>query len=277
MPLFRKPATVAISACFALSALVLSSPPATGAESGKGSAIIRIDATKATVAKKAEGTYTLHIPAGSAGQWMGERTNSRGEERLRVGNLTAKQLSSRWKDFRYSSSGVKTTITWDSGQERPSMAPGRLTQPKVSANGITFGFTTDRTLPFSMTGVTINLQRAPGKSMRTDYDPEGRVDLSGDLKFMSGYYGDPQSVDQRLFNSTNDNTCWSHTFYNVGKTEGMPDGTCSNVEYSEGSTAWYYADAWETDTAVSLTITLKPADEAKFVYSSVIVTAAADW
>lgn len=277
MPLIRKPATIAISACFALSAIVLSSPPATAAGSGKGLAIIRIDASKATVTKKADGTYALQIPSGSAGQWMGERTNSRGKERLRVGNLTATQLSSRWKDFRYSSSGVKTTITWDSGQERPSMAPGRLTQPKVSANGITFSFATERPLPSSMKGVTINLQRAPGKSMRTDYDPENRVDLSGDLKFMSGYYGDPQSVDQRLFNATNENTCWSHTFYTIGATESIPNGTCSNVEYSEGSTHWYYDDAWDNNTAVSLTVTLKPPNEAKFVYSSIIVTAEADW
>lgn len=50
---------------------------ASAAEIGSGWVIIRIDAPSAKVDKKAFGSYTLTIPTGSTGQWMGERPGRR--------------------------------------------------------------------------------------------------------------------------------------------------------------------------------------------------------
>lgn len=273
MNLTKRLVSVAVSGCLALAALAFSSAPASAAGVGSGLAIIRIDATEAALTKMADGLYTLKVPKGSAGQWLGERTDARGNVRLRVGDVTAKQLSSAWKKFRYTSTGVNTTIAWESEQGTKQMALVRLARPTVTANGIVFRVSSGEQLPSSMQDVTLNLQRAAVKMMRENYNPEAVLSLTGALRFWSGYYDYNQKVDQRLFNDGNDNTCWSHTFVDFPKTVDIPDGRCDDVAHTAGSTSWEYVSPMDTSmTRIMLYTTLQPDGEAAFQYSAQIVS-----
>lgn len=253
--------------------LGIGSSSASAAEIGSGRAIIRIDAPSAQVDKKAFGAYTLTIPTGSTGQWMGERPGAAGKSGLRVGNVSAKQLSSKWKDFRYTASGARATLTWNTGTNK-QYASVRLTRPTVTDSGVTFALLSHSSFPAKLKNVTINLELAPKKMVRTTYDEQGTVTLSGDLKVTAGDYNMNTEADVRLYNSSNDNTCWSHSFDAVGQTVGIPDGSCDDIEHTGGNSTFKFAQPEGTE--VTFATTLQPKGEAAFSYSAVVVSDV-DW
>ena len=106
----------------------------------------------------------------------------------------------------------------------------RVSRPTLTDSGVTFALLSPGDLPAKLKNVTLNLQRAPEKMVRTTYSDQGTVTLSGDLRFFAGIYDMNSKADVKLFNISNDNTCWSHTFDALGQTVGIPDGTCDDVQ-----------------------------------------------
>lgn len=249
---------------------------ASAAEIGSGRAIIRIDAPSAQATNEAFGSYTLTIPTGSTGQWMGERPGAAGKSGLRVGNVSAKQLSSKWKDFRYTAAGARATLTWNTGSKKQYRLV-RISRPSVTDSGVSFTLASEGYLPTKMSNVTLNLQRAPQKLVRTSYDASHTVTLSGALQFFAGIYEENSKADVRLFNSGNNNTCWSHTFGAVGQTVGIPDGTCDDVQHTGGNSTFKFTPPGcsgcfsNGSTEVTVATTLQPEGEAAFSYSTVVV------
>ena len=267
---------VIATATMCLTLMGLTSPsPATAAEIGTGRAIIRIDAPTATVSKNPDGSFTLTIPSGSKGQFLGERPDSNGKERLRVGNVSAKQLSSKWKDFKYTSSGAKATIAWDASKRSWKGAIVKLFKPVVTSSGVTFKFTSKRGLPASLKDVAVNLQRAPQKSVRKTYEVEATVNIAGNMNFFAGFY-DAGSVDVYLMDGTSH--CWSYKFTEE-TTATMPDESCAGIPQWGGSTRWGSlppgCDGCFDEpgvTQVSVQTNLQPSGEAAFTYSAVVIT-----
>lgn len=264
----------------ALGATFIAASPASAADIGTGRAIIRIDAAKATAtpkgsAKEGVQTYTLTLPSGSKGQWLGERKDSRGKERLRVGNLTAKQLSSNWEAFRYTGSGVLATLAWDTQTSPETGALVRLSKPKVTDKGVVFSLTTPYQVPKSLKDVTLSLQRAPQKSTRTSYVAQKTVTLTGALTVFAGFTGQTTG-DVRLYNAGNDNTCWSHSFGGAS-TADIPDGRCDDVSHTAGNSslkAAYDSNEYFQDEAgydIWFVSTLQPDGEAAFNYNAIII------
>ena len=266
---------VVATATMCLTLMGLTSPiTATATEIGTGRALIRIEAPTATVSKNADGSFTLKIPSGSKGQFLGERPDANGKNRIRVGNVSAKQLSSKWKDFKYTSSGAKGTIAWDASKPSWQGVMVKLSRPVVTSNGITFKFISDQGLPASLKDVAVNLQRAPSKSVRS-YDPDATVNITGNLNFFAGFY-DADKVDVHLMNGTKN--CWSYTFTSE-MTETIPNGSCAGIPQSDGSTTWNQKPPEcsgclpdPTDTQVSVQMTLQPSGEDAFTYQHVVIT-----
>ena len=265
---------VVATATMCLTLMGLTSPiTATAAEIGTGRALIRIEAPTATVSKNPDGSFTLKIPSGSKGQFLGERPDANGQERLRVGNVTAKQLSSKWKDFKYTSSGAKATIAWDASKPSWKGVLVKLFKPVVTSSGITFKFTSKRGLPASLKDMAVNLQRAPFKGVRT-YDPDATVNISGNMNFFAGFY-DNGKVDVHLMDGTTH--CWSYTFTGL-KTETIPNKSCASIPQWDGSTTWTTlpscSDCFDnvSETQVSVKTTVQPSGEDAFTYQQVVIT-----
>lgn len=277
----RKIVSMIALAGITMGATLFVASPASAADIGTGRAIIRIDAAKATVTAQGDATskgvqtYTLILPSGSKGQWLGERKNSRGKERLRVGNLTAKQLSSNWEAFRYTAAGVLATLAWDTRTSPTTGALVRLTKPKVTDKGVAFTITTPYNVPKSLKDVKLSLQRAPQKATRTSYVAQKTVTLTGALTVFAGFTGQTTG-NVRLYNAGNNNTCWSHSFPG-SQTADIPDGECDDVSHTSGTSSLKAAvnpDAYfqnESGYDIWFTSTLQPNGEAAFNYSAVII------
>ncbi len=271
---------VVATATMCLTLMGLTSPsPVTAAEIGTGRALIRIDAPTATVSKNPDGSFTLTIPSGSKGQFLGERPDANGKERLRVGNVSAKQLSSKWKDFKYTSSGAKATIAWDASKRSWKGAIVKLSKPVVTSSGVTFKFTSKRGLPASLKDVAVNLQRAPQKSVRKSYNPEATVNLAGNMNFFAGFY-DAGDVDVYLMDGTSH--CWSYKFTEQEGVETLtatiPNESCAGIPQWGGTTTWGPlppgCDGCFNDpgySQVSVQTNLQPSGEAAFTYSAVVI------
>ena len=257
----------------------IGSSSASAAAIGSGRAIIRIDAPSAQVDKKAFGSYTLTIPTGSTGQWMGDRPGAAGASELRVGNVSAKQLSSKWKNFSYTGVGAQGALTWNTGGKK-QYASVRIARPSVTASGVTFAVLSQSYIPAKLKNVTINLQRAPQKMMRTDYEASATLTLSADLQVFAGIYATNTHANVRIFNNTNHNTSWSHSFDALDQTVTVPDGTCDNIQYAAGSSTYGFSPAPancancypDGSTEVTFGATLTPKGEAAFSYYAVVIT-----
>lgn len=271
MKIMKVFAAVTAAACLVL--MGLTSPnPATAAEMGTGRALIRIEAPTATVSKSPDGSFTLKIPSGSKGKFLGERAGANGRKVLRVGNVTAKELSSKWQDFKYTSSGAIATIAWNASKPSWKGALVKLSQPVITSSGITFKFTSKRGLPASLKDVAVNLQRAPSKGVRT-YDPDATVNIAGNMNFFAGFY-DNGKVDVHLMDGTTH--CWSYTFTGL-KTETIPNKSCAGIPQWNGSTTWTTIpscnDCFDNgSTQVSVTTTVQPSGEDAFTYQHVVIT-----
>ena len=240
----RKFVAATLSLTISLSAMVWFGAPASAADSGSGRAIIRIDAAKATVERTGNQAYALTIPISSSGQWLGERTDTRGKTRLRVGNVSAVQLGKRWADFKYNSASVRATLTWKPKESGKEAVLVRVHRPVASKKGVTFRLTSDATLPSSMNGVALNLERSPSGTVRSTGGGT-TVSLTSTLRFSMSWYsdldtgGDDYYVTTTLDDSSNGNTCWTaRPTYEIWKS--LPNQTCAGVSVAKGETWWTY-------------------------------------
>ena len=225
---------LAAAGLVAASSLALGVAPASAAGEGVGSgrALVRIDSPTATVVKTGKNSYRMVLPPDSSGQWMGERTSDSGATQVRVGDLTAKKLSTKWTKFRYTSQGVPSTLAWMTS-DGPSAALVRLSQPKVTDAGVRFDFTSPFAIPSRLKDVSINVQRAPKKNeVRSD---QYKFNISSDLYI--GYSQDStKMVYSRIFNKTNNNTCFDHTNNYPGsgsptQNTSVGNNNCDDINY----------------------------------------------
>lgn len=249
-------------------------PLAKSAGVGEGKALVRIDAAKVSVKKVADGAYVLTVPSGSAGQWMGERTASNGKSRLRVGNVSASGLAENWGSFRLGKTGVKATLVWNSNKgASASKALVWLKKPTVSDSGVSFRLTSRATLPAHPQQVTLNVSRAKSKQVRTDYEEQGTISITGALKYWAAFEA-PAYWHVRLYNSSNNNTCWSYDYpddFTVGLVD-IPDGRCDDVAYTDANNNIATAGGTSLYIDDYLTGTWTPDGEASFSWTEVVVT-----
>lgn len=182
----------AVSAVVALglvgSAVVMSAAAAEATPIGTGKAVIRIDAPKITFSKNADGTYLMKLPKGSKGQWMGERTDSSGDTRARVGNISAKQLVAKWTNFKYGKSATTASIFWDQNLERDQWGNTlvSISDPMVKKHAVTFTVKSKHDLPASIEHASLNIARASGKKTRTSYMNQTTATIVNDLRAWGG-------------------------------------------------------------------------------------------
>lgn len=238
----------AASAGVPVEASTVKAAPAVKNKVGKGRAVLHIDADQVSVKKLGAGMYRAVFPSDAVGQWMGERVDASGRERLLVGDLTASQLAKRWSDFRYSGDGVGASLIWDSGAR-----PIRLFRPVLTDKGVRVEFRSSRGVPSVLRGVTLSVERAPegsgradvrsGTSMTTytiatsDSSTNPATSLMFDWTFtpQTGAWPNtvPASVKARIYNLNNNNTCWSYSsnYDAQNKLANVKANRCANISY----------------------------------------------
>lgn len=209
--------------------------PAQAVGIGTGRAVVHVDAPEATATKQADGSYELTLPAGSTGQWMGERTNAAGKTRVRVGDLTAERLSTGWRNFRYTEAGVGATLVWNADTSKVRTAKVRVAQPRVTDAGVAFTVTSDAALPESLKDMSLHLDRAPGKRMRTSTNPYSQSTVIADALTISLVANTVTSATPRIYNAGNNSTCWQGTLNTNATTLGVRNSTCDNIAYANAT------------------------------------------
>lgn len=110
--------------------------------------------------------YWMTIPKSSRGQWMGERATPKKAgspgTRIRVGQLSAEQLVSAWRRFRYSAKEqVRSTLTWSDCCGKTQAAKVHVIgKPKRTSRGVTFAMTSDKPLDLNIKNISLHLIRA---------------------------------------------------------------------------------------------------------------------
>lgn len=276
MKLISKSLAVLSAVAIAGSTMALTTLPAEAAQTsgvGSGKAIIRIDATKATVKKTGDGKYTLTVPKNSAGQWMGERTDAAGKTKVRVGNVSASALGANWGNFRYGKAGTRATLAWNI--DKGALFDGAVVivkQPKTTGNGVSFPIETKNPVPATLKNLTLNIERAPGKSTRANYITQWDVTITNDLHSFAGFT-DSDSVNARLYNDTNDNTCWSYAYPSSAATKvvDLPDGRCDDIAYTATTSSWKTTSTLN-EQVVNMSGTFTPDGEAAFNWQTTVLT-----
>lgn len=273
------------SASVAASALISVTSPGQAAQEkvgvGHGRAVIHVDVASATVTRTGKHAYRMTIPLDSPGQWMGERTNAQGTSRTVVGDLSAKKLSNRWSRFRYGSARASGTLAWFTAGI-PSAARVRLGRPTITSQGVRFDFTSRAKIPSRISDVSMNLLKAPDRKARaSDWD----INIADDLYIEAGYYNSSY-VYTRIYNSSNDNTCWTGSgAKNIQQGDPNPvsvtTNTCDNILYenaipaSGGNPAYGVWVVWVKGTTPGnmtyyLTIT-PPAPNPSFAFTQQVM------
>jgi len=230
-------AVVGISATVVATSLVgINASPAQAAGIGSGRAIVHVDSAKATLAKQADGSYLLNMPKGTTGQWMGERKNAAGKTKVRVGNLTGETLVSKWSNFRYGAADAIGSLVWDRESTNPSFAHVEVSKPKATTSGVSFVLTSHDQLPAAMADMSLNLLRAPGKATRSMSDPVvQKVNIASDL-WIQVTNANQTTAAPVIYNSTNNNHCWSANMSASDEWLAVPTNTCDNIKYENAHT-----------------------------------------
>lgn len=228
-------ARLAAVGALVVAGMVLASLPAQAATSSSGSgagrAVIHLDAKRATVEANGNSVYTLTLPPTARGQWMGERKNARGQVRTRVGDITGAEVAARWSRFKYTDASVPATLLWNRDSGLPSVASVQIQAPRQTDAGIVVEMTSQSEIPSSLEDVSLSISRAPGKKVRSL--PTQTQNVTSDL-WISNANSDATHATARIYNSTNNNTCYSKSA--VSTTErpifSVPSNTCDNIAYA---------------------------------------------
>ena len=199
---------------------------------GVGRAVSHVDAPTATIAKGADGSYTLSMPRGTTGQWMGTRTGRDGVARVRVGDLTGEQLTAGWKKFRYTEAPVEATLLWNTDEKVPDAAVVHVTRPRVTAKGVTFALTSVDPLPSEISDVSLSLSAARDRRQpRTTYPNTQTANIADDL-WVSAVNNEWDTVTARIYNATNNNTCFTKTLNSNTTYASVGSNTCDKIQYT---------------------------------------------
>lgn len=240
---------------------------------GKGQAIVRIDAAQATVTELGADRYRITLPAGSRGQWLGERTLANGKEKTLVGSLSATDLAKRWADLGHRPRAkVDTTITWSTGDSATGIANGLLTRPQKGDSGrVSFEVVTTSELPSTLTDATINISRATGLTTRS-FPVYKTYMLSQAVSIRSNIQG-PQGMAMESFQSSNGMTCYTVNLsqsMSVGMTP--PNLQCGN-SLINGTLRMIISDsAGVQPGSVSFQGTVQPSGQPSMSYTATVAT-----
>jgi len=143
-----------------------SAAPVAAAPSGK--ALVRIDGGTARVKKLGQHRYRLIVPKKAKVTWAGEVTG----KGLRVGTFTQGGLIKGWQSLGHrAGTRVTATITWQSGGGKTLTSVGGLGAPKRDGKGrLVFTARMRDALPATLSGFSINVQRAQGRTPRYDVE-----------------------------------------------------------------------------------------------------------
>ena len=275
--LARRALAIVASIGVTASALLIAQVPAQAAGVGKGEAIIRIDAARATVTKKSKGHYILTLPARSTGQWLGERTDARGKERVRVGDLTAEKLSMRWGAFRYQSS-VLATLAWPTATGTRS-ALIRMSRPEITAKGVAVKFTkvSRLAIPATLTDASLNIRRADDNDTR---DTVTNTIMTADFGYHFNLQDENAQSYGKFYNDKNGNDCWDTYMYASltdpsQYTKTVPDKTCDSIEYNGQVYTYFTGPNAPPNTSNGegyVNVELTPSGEEPFNYQQMVYT-----
>lgn len=260
--------------------LVVNCTSAQAAGISAGRAVVHIDARSATVTKQPDGTYSIAMPKGSSGQWMGERVNANGKKKVRVGILTGEDLASGWKKFGYTSSGVHGTLVWEPSCDQYEFAIVQVVgKPERTPTGLVFTVTSPKTLPASnMRNVSLHLDRAPDHTSRdpaltksTSTTQNANVVDNLWISSTTDLSEETASFTMSIYDSSSSSTCWSQS-WDVSRLDSKLTasavGTCDNIEYSNyASNPAYGASATPTNGSTLFNLIVTPPNEAGYHYS----------
>lgn len=264
-------------------AVVLVGAPAHSVEDkggiGKGRALVYVETPSATVTKVGKNSYRMILPPGSTGQWMGERTDSKGNTQTRVGDINAKKLSNKWTRFRYGDAAVPATLAWVAS-DGPSSALVRVSRPKVTDKGVRFDFTSKFTIPSTLTDVSINLQRAQGNPQARSTDTYN-LNVTGDL-WLGGNVTDDDEVNTRIYNASNNNTCWTGSgakviYFGDPTQYSVAANTCASVAYTNQLSSYGVDVTWPTERggvqgALTYYLSVTPPNAAPFQFTQQLMS-----
>lgn len=252
--------------------------PATAAPDplkGKGKAIVRIDAARATVTDLGEHRYRIALPSRSRGQWLGERKVASGKQKTLVGTLTATDLANRWADLGYrKNQRVGSTITWSSAGSSPSKVPAMLTRPLKNASGtVSFDVVAEADIPPILTNATINVSRASGPMARA-FPVNATFWFADSLFAYSVITGVAGSARESLTSLASSIDCWDGTLdedmFEIYMSEA--NQICDDF-IAQGT--WQIAAADPTggqNGHVYFNGTIQPQGQAAMAYSATIAT-----
>lgn len=206
---------------------------------GSGRALVRLDIPRATIAKEGKGRYRLVLPPGTTGQWMGERKDSAGRQRSLVGDITAKKLTNRWSNLRYTKDDLGAFLQWNTSSSTDNrVARVQLGKPRITSEGVVFTFASEDSIPLKISDVTLHLPKAPekqrgGRAVTPGYDDRN---VSGDLWI--SYTPNDGSVTTGIYNVSNGNFCFGKHTYGVQTDnnvyyQSVGSNTCATVYYED--------------------------------------------
>lgn len=275
----RLSVTLVAAVGIAASAFVVAAPAqAASTGIGTGRAVVHVDAPQATVTKQADGTYLLAMPKGTTGQWMGERKNASGKTIVRVGKLTGEKLASSWNNLKYTSAGATGTLVWDAKATTRQAAVVQVSKPKTTNTGVTFILTSRNELPATMNDVSVNLDRA-AKTKATRYSTAKSTNIASDLWWSADWNQGDSSANVRIYNSTNNNTCYGKTVSDNPWFASVGSNTCDNIAYTDsidtGSSgaqgvAFNQASPYGEPQSIQMSLYLTPPGQARYKYTSTI-------
>ena len=163
-------ATLAVATPMAGQAAPAPQAPSAGptASAPSGKALVRIDGGKARVVKLGKRSHRLIVPTQAKVTWAGEVTG----KGLRIGTFTQGALINEWQRLGHrAGTDVTATITWQSKDGKTWTAVGGIGAPKRDGKGrLTFTAKTRDPLPETLSGFSINIQRAQGRNPRYDVE-----------------------------------------------------------------------------------------------------------
>lgn len=261
-PLLLALSSVTASAvlCLGLAAPVSAAPSVDG-----GEALVRLTAPSASVGGAESGTRILTIQDDAAGSWFGERTLTSGKRALRGGTFLARKLVGAWKGLGYGSDGVMATLTWDEGGGSQA-ALVRVRKPRIVGDTLLIPLDTTAALPEILTNPSINLRRAPGKTLRS-FPVNATVNVSGNVSVKSSVTTAAASTESLVNGST---SCTNYYLKSSLPSVNM-NYLCGGVNFNNGK--WIFSEpTGATSGSVRLTASISGGSTAPFTFDQIVVT-----
>ncbi len=152
------------------------------------------------MAKTGKDQYVLTMPLETSGQWMGERIDASGRERILVGDFDGRSLARSWRDLMHSKARAIATLVWTENGE-VAVASVRIHRPRVTAAGIVFDLRSRVTLPMRLKNVEVHVGRAPLERSRTSQFPRTQIVTVVDTLTIATYNPTSATAEVTMFDA----------------------------------------------------------------------------